>query len=47
VKRAIYGQYHHVSRRYLPLYLDEISYRFNHRSIGVSLDGVLHLAVNP
>lgn len=47
VKRAIYGQFHHVSRKYLALYLDEITYRFNRRSSGASLDGVLHLAVKP
>jgi len=47
VKRAIYGQFHHVSRKYLPLYLDEIAYRYNRRSVGAPLDGVLHLAVNP
>jgi transposase-like protein len=48
VKRAIFGQFHHVSRKYLPLYLDEIAYRYNRRhAISVPLDGVLHLAVNP
>jgi transposase-like protein len=31
VKRAIVGQYHHVTVRYLPRYLVEISYRLNHR----------------
>ena len=30
VKRAIVGQYHHVTVRYLPRYLAEISYRLNH-----------------
>ena len=34
VKRAIFGQFHHVSRKYLPLYLDEIAYRYNRRSVG-------------
>ena len=47
VKRAILGQFHHVSRKYLPLDLDEIAYRYNRRSVGAPLDGVLHLAVNP
>jgi ISXO2-like transposase domain len=28
VKRGIVGQYHHVTVRYLPRYLDEFSYRF-------------------
>jgi transposase-like protein len=31
LKRGIIGQYHKVSRRYLPRYLDEFSYRYNHR----------------
>ena len=48
VKRSIFGQYHHVSRKYLPLYLDEIAYRYNRRNAkSLPLDGVLHLAVNP
>lgn len=47
VKRAIYGQYHHVSRKYLPLYLREIVYRYNMRHLAGAFDGVLHLAVKP
>lgn len=47
VKRAIYGQFHHVSRKYLDLYLREIVYRYNQRRLGPMLDGVLHLAVKP
>lgn len=47
VKRAIYGQFHHVSRKYLALYLDEIAWRYNRRAAGPTLDGVLHLAVKP
>lgn len=31
LKRGIVGQYHKVSLRYLPRYIDEFSYRFNHR----------------
>jgi transposase-like protein len=31
VKRGIVGQYHHVSVRHLSKYLDEFSYRFDHR----------------
>ena len=47
VKRAIIGQFHHVSRTYLPLYLRELAYRYNLRNGGCDLDGVLHLAVKP
>lgn len=32
VKRAIIGQYHRISERYLDLYLDECSFKFNNRS---------------
>lgn len=31
-KRGIVGQYHHVTVSYLPRYLDEFGYRFDHRS---------------
>lgn len=31
LKRGIVGQYHKVSVRHLPKYIDEFSYRFNHR----------------
>jgi transposase-like protein len=31
IKRDVMGQYHHVSKKYLPLYLNEFSWRFNNR----------------
>ena len=31
LKRAIVGQYHKISDRYLQKYLDEISFKYNHR----------------
>ena len=34
-------------RRELPLYLRELSYRYNLRHGGCDLDGVLHLAIKP
>jgi hypothetical protein len=30
----VVGQYHHVSKKYLPFYLNEFSYRFNNRKNG-------------
>ncbi|MBI1818180.1 MAG: IS1595 family transposase [Deltaproteobacteria bacterium] len=32
LKRGIMGSFHHVSKDYLPLYLNEFSYRFNNRN---------------
>ena len=34
LKRGIVGSYHHVSPKYLPLYLDEFVSRFNARDLG-------------
>jgi transposase-like protein len=31
LKRGIMGSFHHVSKKYLPLYLAEFSFRHNHR----------------
>lgn len=31
IKRGVMGQYHNVSKAYLPLYLNEFSWRFNNR----------------
>jgi transposase-like protein len=31
LKRGVVGTYHNVSKSYLPLYLNEFSYRFNNR----------------
>ncbi|MGA9756029.1 MAG: IS1595 family transposase [Desulfobaccales bacterium] len=40
-KRAITSVYHKVSAKYLPLYLNEFAYRFNHRDQVCLLDKVL------
>ena len=32
LKRGIYGQYHKVSRRHLQSYLDEFTFKYNHRT---------------
>ena len=40
-KRAIMGSYHKISAKYLPLYLDEFAFRFNHRQVPNMLDQVL------
>lgn len=41
VRRAIFGQFHHVSTQYLPLYLNELSFRYNGRHDANALDSVL------
>jgi transposase-like protein len=40
-KRGIIGQFHKVSAKYLPLYLDEFSFRFNNRGEYNLMDKVL------
>lgn len=32
IKRGITGQYHHLSKRYLPFYISEFAYRYNNRN---------------
>jgi hypothetical protein len=41
LKRGIMGSYHKVSAGYLPLYLNEFSYRHNHRNDPDIFDAVL------
>lgn len=47
LKRAIHGQFHHVSRKYLSLYLNEISYRYNMRKSDDAFGPALALALEP
>lgn len=35
MKRSINGTYHHVSPKHLQLYVDEFSFRYNHRKSGI------------
>ncbi|MGQ0742640.1 MAG: IS1595 family transposase [Alphaproteobacteria bacterium] len=41
VKRAWYGQHHHYSRKYMPLYIGEACYKFNRRTDQLGFDGML------
>jgi transposase-like protein len=41
LKRGVMGQFHHVSARHLPLYLNEFSFRHNHRNNPDVFDVVL------
>lgn len=41
LKRGIIGSYHHVSDAYLPLYLNEFAFRFNHRKDGQMFEKLL------
>jgi transposase-like protein len=45
LKRGIVGQYHKVTAKYLPKYIDEFSYRFSNRNNGDMFDTTLHRAV--
>lgn len=38
LKRGVIGSFHKVSKKYLPLYLDEFTYRFNHGRNGNGVD---------
>jgi hypothetical protein len=33
LKRGVHGTFHHVSKRHLPRYCDEFSFRWNHRKV--------------
>jgi transposase-like protein len=41
VKRAWYGQHHHYSRKYMPLYISEACYKFNKRKQADTFAGMI------
>jgi transposase-like protein len=41
LKRGIIGNYHKVSKKYLPLYLNEFSFRFNNRNNPAIFDAII------
>lgn len=45
VKRAFYGTYHRISKKYLQEYINEISFRYNHRNINESFDLLIGNAI--
>jgi len=49
LKREMKGQYHKVSKRCLPRYLSEFSYRYNHREasdvFGINLERALGVKI--
>lgn len=45
LKRGIVGQYHKVSLRHLPAYINEFSYRFNHRNNANVFDLTIERAI--
>lgn len=47
LKRAIYGQYHWVSRKHLGLYLNEINWRYNMRKSADAFGAALTQCVKP
>lgn len=45
VKRAWYGQHHHYSRKYMPLYISEACYKYNKRKEASAFNGMLAMMV--
>jgi transposase-like protein len=41
LKRGVVGTYHNVSKDYLPLYLNEFSWRFNNRDNANTFDDLI------
>lgn len=45
VKRALYGQHHHYSKKYMPLYIAEAAYKYNKRSVAEPFPGLISAMV--
>lgn len=45
IKRGIIGQYHHLSKKYLPFYISEFAYRYNNRNNKKMFNELLDAAV--
>lgn len=45
IKRGITGQYHHLSKKYLPFYISEFAYRYNNRNNKKMFNELLDAAV--
>lgn len=45
LKRALYGQHHHYSRKYMPLYVAEAAYKYNKRSVAEPFPGLIRAMV--
>ena len=42
IKRAWYGTHHHYSRRWMPLFIGEAAWKYNHRDIDNGFEAFLH-----
>ena len=47
LKRAVFGQFHHISRKHMDAYLAEITFRYNHRRAADPFGILLQRATNP
>lgn len=47
LKRAVYGQFHHVRKKYMHLYLNELTFRYNNRNNFNVMEDMLCLAMKP
>ncbi len=45
VKRGVFGIYHHISVRHLQSYMDEFSFRMNHRKVSEGFESLVELSI--